>query len=1128
MVRQTAKVIFLEILAVLGIVSILLAAGLAIRLSSGPMDIGLIKGDIENALEAARDGREVSLDAVSLQWESEENRAVIVASDLKFFDDTGTLAAEAGRAELQLDIARILFGRVRLLGLVLEDGWINVSEEPTGWTIAGDPIGVQSGEVLAPGELEPTKMLGFVNQALADILTTLRDDSEHASLQLVRVNGLDLVFQSAGVGERARLADAFASIERGAFGIRLNVSGRSAGRVGAPGGFALALDVPGDYGRIDTELAFVDWSLESVAAWFPMLAGRITGLGSDVTLAFGANAETGLEEVRFGANAEAGEIMFGAAPMRVDKLALEGSYAPKTDQLTVHASDFDVGPASGALTLDISDVLSAEAERAFAIDAPALQLDLTPVFSEAWPLRQVLAKGHIDLANREAQFDQFRLRVDNAELQANGRIKALRSVNAPDSPFETDLSFEVTGELSPQEFLRFWPVKLGTGARAYVTRSLLGGLITGGTAQLNLRRDSLTEGHIADDALRAGFELTGARVKPLPDLPIVEGANIVGAMTGNSLDINFSGGTFEDWTINTGGVSYPRLSPAGADMTITANGTGPAQSLMRIVSDSRLQLQARTGFDPGNVSGDAEMSFELVRPALPDTPISAFRYSGEGIVRNGGLAEAFNGLALTDSDAKVSLDETGISIGGFGALAGSPLQYDWSYKFGGQNTLADLKATSIVNPDILNAFGIVGRAYLSGDVPVELDAKLAGTALRSVDAVFDLLGARLDVAEVNWIKPAGQAATATVRYSRDEDGAPATHATLLADDAEFDGTFTLEPNGRLVAANIERAFLKDRAELTGTARRTDADGLLFQLDATYLDLSRVVAGFSRLSDASGTASRIGDVALQANIDRLRLREGFDASDMQLSLISSREGLQTLDAVGKLPNRADISAAYDASGLGDPTFLINSGDAGFLASVFLGTEALENGTLQLSGTFSAGDLPTQVRLVIEDGRLKDAPFITQILSLASIRGVSDTLSGEGVLFSIIEVPLTLSAGRFNIVGARASGPALGLTANGSITPQTGAIDIDGVLVPSFGINSALGGLPIIGDLFVSREGEGVISLRYGIKGTLDRAQVSVNPLSAVTPGVLRRIFENPAETELPPVEPEERPATIPGE
>jgi hypothetical protein len=80
-----------------------------------------------------------------------------------------------------------------------------------------------------------------------------------------------------------------------------------------------------------------------------------------------------------------------------------------------------------------------------------------------------------------------------------------------------------------------------------------------------------------------------------------------------------------------------------------------------------------------------------------------------------------------------------------------------------------------------------------------------------------------------------------------------------------------------------------------------------------------------------------------------------------------------------------------------------------------------------------------------------------------------------------------------------------------------------------MNSMLGGVPVIGDLFVGREGEGIFSLTYSVRGTTDKAQVAVNPLSAVTPGILRRIFENPADTSIPenlPVDPDKTPPAPP--
>ena len=118
-----------------------------------------------------------------------------------------------------------------------------------------------------------------------------------------------------------------------------------------------------------------------------------------------------------------------------------------------------------------------------------------------------------------------------------------------------------------------------------------------------------------------------------------------------------------------------------------------------------------------------------------------------------------------------------------------------------------------------------------------------------------------------------------------------------------------------------------------------------------------------------------------------------------------------------------------------------------------------------------ETPANLLIQVTDAQVKNAPFLTQILSLASLRGLADTLTGEGVTLSRIDLPMKVSDGRYVIEGAKAQGPALGLTASGFINSKTSEIEIDGVLVPSFGVNSALGGIPILGDLVVGRDGEG---------------------------------------------------------
>ena len=82
-------------------------------------------------------------------------------------------------------------------------------------------------------------------------------------------------------------------------------------------------------------------------------------------------------------------------------------------------------------------------------------------------------------------------------------------------------------------------------------------------------------------------------------------------------------------------------------------------------------------------------------------------------------------------------------------------------------------------------------------------------------------------------------------------------------------------------------------------------------------------------------------------------------------------------------------------------------------------------------------------------------------------------------------------------------------------------------PIYALNSALGNAPIIGDILVGKKGEGLLAFSYRVSGETGNPSVFVNPLSALTPGIFRQIFQPqqlnnaaPAEAETPrPLEPE---------
>ena len=88
--------------------------------------------------------------------------------------------------------------------------------------------------------------------------------------------------------------------------------------------------------------------------------------------------------------------------------------------------------------------------------------------------------------------------------------------------------------------------------------------------------------------------------------------------------------------------------------------------------------------------------------------------------------------------------------------------------------------------------------------------------------------------------------------------------------------------------------------------------------------------------------------------------------------------------------------------------------------------------------------------------------------------------------------------------RTSGNSLGLTFDGTFDNAAQTLDVAGTVIPLSGINKAIGSIPLVGDILTGGTGS-LFAATYTMKGKAAEAEVSVNPLSVLTPGILRRIL-----------------------
>ena len=1120
MVRQTARLVFFEIVGGILFLAVIAAAFFAWRLSQGPMELGAFSDDVAAALTEARDGREVTVATVQLEWSPERRRVDVAAEDLVFYSATGQASGRAERAHIELDASALLLGEVEIVSMMLSGGGLTVEQiTPDVWSVGGEPLPpIPQGA--APQN--PAEWIDLLNRVLSDLLGSGGTIIDGLRLESIGFEDLTVDFELS-TGERLiRLADTGGILERRGNDLNFEISARGEGD-GVPGGISLGMASTESFSGIRIDLGIRDWTLAEFGERLGASEGRFSGLPADIALTLIGGRVDGLQRLDAEIDTGAGAIAIAGNPVPVSRLDGAASYRTDSDRLDFYFDIVDAGVVRGEMSGTLDGAAYAEEERRFTFAAPDLRVDATPFFERPWRLRSVEVDAVVAPDLHALQLDQARIGIGDAVVRLNGALRRNLEPADGDLPFTAELVAEMDGRASPRDVLDFWPVQLGRGARNFVRDRVESGLLTTATARLDLDADSFRQGFLEDDALSVDFSATGVDVRFLSDVPPVTDAAGTGRLTGNSFSVRLVRAAWQSWDIASGSVELPQMNPKGGDMAIIADGTGPIAEAVGAVFRSRLDLEEQTGFDPDRLSGTGEVRFEMHRPALSNVPLEDMTISVTGRARDAGVVDAAGGLDLTESSARVDFDLSRLTVSGFGRLGPAEVTFDWRDQFGDDGAPSELAARSVVTPDILNRFGFLGRPFIVGDVPAEMTATIDGETVLTSSVELDLTTARIDLAEIGWLKPSGVAARAHVDYVREGDGFRAA-GELDSELAKLAGEMLLDGDGRLIELDLDRAFLAGRADVAGEVRRGSGGDLAFSLRGPFLDVSNAIPDLGSLGDAGGMRTA---VTVDAEVDRLALGDDLQLSGARLAAISTGEGLQSFVAAGRFGGTANMEASYRRAEDGSAELSIISDDAGQFVTALLDTDVLVGGRLELTGALRADGQPSDVQINIFESRLRDAPFLTQILSLASLRGLADTLGGDGVLFSEIELPLQMAGGRFVVRGGRASGPALGLTVNGWVEPEAGGISVDGVLVPSFGVNSALGGVPIIGDLFVGREGEGVFSLTYSVRGELSKAQVQVNPLSAITPGVLRRIFENPTDTELPlPQDPDDN--TTPGE
>ena len=212
----------------------------------------------------------------------------------------------------------------------------------------------------------------------------------------------------------------------------------------------------------------------------------------------------------------------------------------------------------------------------------------------------------------------------------------------------------------------------------------------------------------------------------------------------------------------------------------------------------------------------------------------------------------------------------------------------------------------------------------------------------------------------------------------------------------------------------------------------------------------------------------------------------------------------LNLLSKFPNNEDFKVSIKTNQNKEKITTVFTNYAKPLVKKYKFIKGFEGGALDFYSV--SKDKKTNSNLKLYDFKLNEVPALTKLLTLASLQGIADLLTGEGIRFNEFEMKFNKIKGLMTIEEIYSLGPSISVLMDGYVQ-KDGLISLRGTLVPATTINKAIGSIPLLGEILVGKKaGEGVFGVSFKIKGYPEDLKTSVNPIKTLTPRFITRTLE----------------------
>lgn len=1028
------------------------------------------------------------------------SRVAVTANglDLKFDgfeiqDPSGSKVLGVPAAAIALDGNLLVSQRVTLRRLRLEQPQLTLRVEQSGQVVVA---GTEGGPPLfsLPAsdvpQVAPAEVFGFL--AAADAL--LKKDGPLANFELAEILSANITIDDQRRGRIERVEGVDVKIQRNKNGAltasassaavreRWSVSATLSGTAGGERNFDLGFDNL-SLSRITYELARDKAPIDIGGRLFGHVYAKLDGKGMVPV------AEGRLDVVGFSAidrEKPEGRMDIERTQVALSWNARDGRLRISEIEIAPGSSRFQLGGYARPTNSDMDewDFSLAGNERTMPGADPSLH---------------ALRFDRIEIAGQLKRSTKT-LTLDKASIQ--GRSLSVAGYGSFDFSGEKPMAdFAIAGSRSPiAAVVRVWPGLVAPGTRKWVQENVKRAMVE----DMSIAMRGPLGGKMLPRKVALDARFTDATIEYLDDTPPAVGAHGYVKVVDETMETVVNGGRIEVEGADPLSIAGTRFSTkdhrpepfAGELVTMIE---GPVPSVGALMTVPRLAKMAPGVAPLMRGKGTVQIGLGLTGPYGKGADMSQLVLRINAGLTGWSMAKAVGKRDVDNGNFTLTIDPSTANLRGEVRLSGAPVAIEAILNRTPDNKLADTIVRFSLDPSKMKDFD-TEALRLAGPISAEL-VQTAPGVLANSRMRADLTSASVE-GPVGLAKAAGAPGQVSFTIQPRDDNWRLENFVAQGSGIDIQGWVELLKSGGLGSAQFSRfaASQGDDAKLdvskNGNAYKVVLQGSSFNAQPIIKDTT------------SGAPEKRGlDIDVEAKLGTVIGYNNETLSGVDLKLSRRNNTTHALALSGQIG-----AGAVEGRSSGDESqrmLSVRAADAGALLRFTNLYKRMKGGVLTLDvmpGQTSSGNIRIQNFQVVGDEKLT---------AVATNRQDQRGNNGSTQTFTRLDTRFRMGGGRILIDDFEVYGNELGATLGGEINYAQDRVGISGTFVPAYALNNLFGKVPVFGALLGGGSSGGLVGITFAVDGAWSNPQMRVNPLSAVAPGFLRKIFEfrnqNPGTT-----------------